>query len=1174
MAYAYLLDPTNQFQNRAGVNNVHGFFKVYLANTDDLAVTYKDFNGTLNPERIDIDNNGRAVIIADSSRPYRVEMYEPNGDLVFTQQPVWTVASGGGMTMVDIESTDGSVSVQKTSSGGMTTYDLSVDSEDDSRYLDWIKCSWYDLVDGAYVPRYESGTMSVGAKGLNLTATMLYHITATVRANKTGERSPFYDNIGVHFSLFDGENTVEVQNFTRIVDHSLGLSQDFTVDADIKVGSLDSQLVVTIDGAESGVTFNLMSVEAHRIYSGVPKIPEGIASESWVDDNYQKKLVAGEGITIDPTTNEISADAQPQVQADWSQTNPESAAFIKNKPNLATVATTGSYNDLNGKPNLASVATSGSYDDLSNKPTIPAAQVQSDWGQRNTQAVDYIKNKPVLATVATSGSYNDLSDKPDIPSQQEQANWTEQDSSKPSYIKNKPNLASVATSGDYNDLSNKPSIPAAQVQSDWGQSNSSAVDYIKNKPQLASVATSGSYNDLSDKPSIPAAQVQSDWNQSDNTAVDYIKNKPTIPQGVPTYSATEEGKVLGVVDNSGTPALDWVEQSGGTQVQADWTEQDSSDPSYIQNKPNLASVATSGSYNDLSDKPTIPAAQVQSDWSQSDNTQVDYIKNKPNLASVATSGDYEDLSNKPTIPAAPVQSNWNESDNTSLAYIQNKPNLASVATSGSYDDLSNKPTIPAAQVQSDWSQSDNTQVDYIKNKPNLATVATTGDYDDLSNKPSIPVVPAMKSLVAGQNVTITEDANGVTISASGATQQQADWNQTNSQAVDYIKNKPNLASVATSGSYNDLSNKPSIPGVEVGSNSVTLQDNGGDSIEMTYTPQTVVQSDFHGSNANASTIDGSFVYTIITLGEAVDIPQGTTVRVVLKKDIFTAMGYARIMVDNSASSTSGTTLIDLPQSNSIVAAGTYNIQTSAAISGTFAYIKMFAAGPTASLVTLDAGDFEIYIDPVEHQSVAIPTVDQTYDGTSSNAQSGVAVASALSGKEDDFDAGEGLEFTTDGQGNRVLQVEGPVDIVAGPGIVIDNPDGNTLRVSQATPCDETVLWDGNGTGSASVTLSESMEHFKIIRILVGNSTGADGLEYKFFKASPTHIKHIGYHAGGGGNEYWVGNYVECTATTIAITKNANVYKGYTDNNINASNSNSGYSACIHEVVGIHRIANN
>lgn len=46
-------------------------------------------------------------------------------------------------------------------------------------------------------------------------------------------------------------------------------------------------------------------------------------------------------------------------------------------------------------------------------PTIPAAQVNSDWNA--SSGVAEILNKPTLATVATSGSYNDLSNKPTIP---------------------------------------------------------------------------------------------------------------------------------------------------------------------------------------------------------------------------------------------------------------------------------------------------------------------------------------------------------------------------------------------------------------------------------------------------------------------------------------------------------------------------------------------------------------------------------------------------------------------------------------------------------------------------------------------------------------------------------------------------------------------------------------
>ena len=117
---------------------------------------------------------------------------------------------------------------------------------------------------------------------------------------------------------------------------------------------------------------------------------------------------------------------------------------------------------------------------------------------------------------------------------------------------------------------------------------------------------------------------------------------------------------------------------------------------------------------------------------------------------MATTGDYDDLLNKPTL------------------------------FSGSYADLSNKPTIPDAQIQSDWSQSDNTAKDYIKNKPSLFS----GSYNDLTNKPS---------LFSGSYTDLTDKPS------IPAAQIQADWNQTDNTALDYIKNKPTIpASSGTS----------------------------------------------------------------------------------------------------------------------------------------------------------------------------------------------------------------------------------------------------------------------------------------------------------------------------------------------------------------------------------------
>jgi hypothetical protein len=51
------------------------------------------------------------------------------------------------------------------------------------------------------------------------------------------------------------------------------------------------------------------------------------------------------------------------------------------------------------------------------------------------------------------------------------------------------------------------------------------------------------------------------------------------------------------------------------QAQADWTQTNTQDPSYIQNKPQFASVAMTGSYTDLSNTPPIPAVDQSYDAS-------------------------------------------------------------------------------------------------------------------------------------------------------------------------------------------------------------------------------------------------------------------------------------------------------------------------------------------------------------------------------------------------------------------------------------------------------------------------------------------------------------------------------------------------------------------------------
>lgn len=481
------------------------------------------------------------------------------------------------------------------------------------------------------------------------------------------------------------------------------------------------------------------------------------ANYTHIDNNFTNEMKS--------KLNGIEAGAQVNVQSDWNANSGD--AFIKNKPSLAAVATSGAYSDLSGRPALSTVATSGSYNDLSNKPSIPSALADLTADTTHRTVTDSEKttwnNKSDF-----SGSYNDLTDKPTIPS---------------AYVLP---IASAETLGGIKvgtglSINSSTGVLSASVSSlSW--------DNITDKPNFATVATSGSYTDLSNKPTIPEAYV------------------------LPAATANSLG---GIKVGTGLEISDGVLSVSGSGSSVDWSD--------ISNKPNFATVATSGSYNDLSNKPIIPAAyvlpiagsdtlggiKVGSGLSINSKTGVlstngvawSDITGKPSFATVATSGSYTDLTNKPSIPTKvsdltndsgfivtetdPVFvasaaygisssdiTNWNGKSNFSGSYtdLTNKPNLATVATSGSYSDLTNKPTY--------------------------ATVASTGNYSDLSGKPTIPTKVSDLTNDSGFITSYTEtDPVFVASAAYGISSSDITaWND-----------KSNF-----SGSYNDLTDKPTI----------------------------------------------------------------------------------------------------------------------------------------------------------------------------------------------------------------------------------------------------------------------------------------------------------------------------------------------------------------------------
>lgn len=159
-----------------------------------------------------------------------------------------------------------------------------------------------------------------------------------------------------------------------------------------------------------------------------------------------------------------------------------------------------------------------------------------------------------------------------------------------------------------------------------------------------------------------------DSTSSNTYPLKYIKNVDGLVYKAPqaTSDLTNDSGFITSSALSGYATETWVGNQGYL-TSVSWND--------VSSKPTFATVATSGDYDDLLNKPTIPAAVSGTN----DGTNWTTIT----IGAITKS-----------IPAAQVNSDWNAV--SGVAQILNKPSLATVATTGAYSDLSGTPTIPDA----------------------------------------------------------------------------------------------------------------------------------------------------------------------------------------------------------------------------------------------------------------------------------------------------------------------------------------------------------------------------------------------------------------------------------------------------------------------------------------------
>lgn len=405
-------------------------------------------------------------------------------------------------------------------------------------------------------------------------------------------------------------------------------------------------------------------------------------------------------------------------------------------------------------------------------------------------------------------------------------------------------------------------------------------------------------------------------------------------QLVPAPAPSDAGKVLGVVNASGD--IGWVEDQGGTltQVQADWAETDPSKVSFIDNKPTIPSK-TSDLQNDSGfiTSSDIPAIPTKTSDLQNDSGFITSSDVPTKTSELQNDSGFITSADVP----AQVQANWNETSTGAASYIQNKPSIPS----------------KTSDLQND------------------SGFITSSD---------IPSIPTKTSDL--------QNDSGFITSADIPAQVQSDWNETNTSSAAYIQNKPTIPpGVIVDQTYN-ASSTNAQSGVAVAEALSTIPVaptySEGDGIDIT---NNVISADVDGTTIG---ID-STTHKIKSLQT---IPTKTS-------DLQNDSGF----ITSSALPTVNDATLTIQKNGSTVDTFTANSSTNKTVN--------IAVPTKTSDLQNDSGFITSADIPAQVQAnwnesnsssaayiqnkPTIPTVDHTYNASSTNAQSGVAVASAVAG---------------------------------------------------------------------------------------------------------------------------------------------------------------------------------
>ena len=395
-------------------------------------------------------------------------------------------------------------------------------------------------------------------------------------------------------------------------------------------------------------------------------------------------------------------------------------------------------------------------------------------------------------------------------------------------------LATVATSGSYTDLTDKPTIPV--VPTDVSAFNNDA-GYITQEEVIINEAFPNSWHKTG-----TMADLIADINADTNAVAGKVYMDTVLFSDLPgeMQQAELKAEIISQLDNSKVIVFtvtssevspyhwEYTSAYGQTNSWREWVT-----PAAMQsalsvkaNSADLATVATTGSYNDLTNKPTIPAAQIQSDWNQSDNSAVDYIKNKPVNVSAFTNdagyltqhqslADYSTTQEMNTAIATATNDMATMTWVGEQGYLTQHQDISDLFNSAEYDTQTKRINFKHGNIVLAYIDATAFIKDGMVSNVEVKNVTISGEsvlclvitFNTDAGKEPINI-PISSIFDASNYYTKTETDNTFVKLADLATV------ATSGDYTD-LSNTPNLATVATTGDYGDLTNKPTIPAAQV-----------------------------------------------------------------------------------------------------------------------------------------------------------------------------------------------------------------------------------------------------------------------------------------------------------------------------------------------------------------------